>query len=267
MNKKTLIFMKTHFIDDAVLSEYKKLSNSLSENQDCILFIDNHTNFLNISETGTPIVNINIKNENIKCFLYDEKIQAEMNLTYYTDDIENKDLAKLMWYNSDYPFYIIKKYLPNYEYYWSIEYDVFCNGNSYEPFFSIYENNEDDLISQDYSSTVDNDPIWHWINGTEWIYTKEEIHKAFFPVVRLSAKAIDFLYNRRIEHGRIFEKAKEKSNHRWIFCECFVATELYINGFKCSPILNQNIRFLPVYNLNKERIFENPDFKLYHPVK
>ena len=63
---KTFAFMKTHFIDDSVISEYKKFSSA--RETDTILFIDNHTNIIKSS------------NENGFCYMQTTNIDGETNL-------------------------------------------------------------------------------------------------------------------------------------------------------------------------------------------
>ena len=260
---KILVFMKTHFIDSAVISEYIKL-NSTKDIQS-ILFIDNHTNFIK-TNTESPVTIIYFNNININCFLFDLSVFLESNLPYYTDNPDNKDLGKVMWYNSDYSAYIIKKYFPDYDYYWSIEFDVFCNGQ-YSSFFKKYNKNNSDLIMSDYRSLKDSDENWYWDNKNNWIYKDVDKYGGFFPVVRFSSKAIDFLYKKRLEHAIAFDKVKSNPENRWIFCESFVPTELSNGGFECIKLDEPHLRYQPLYNLNKERIFEKPDNRLYHPVK
>ncbi len=265
---KNLVFFKTHYINNAVISEYSKLFSSLPDNFECLLFMDNHAKVIDSSDNEHKIV-LNINNRRINTFLYDKFVQDELKLPYYTDDPDNTDLGKVMWYCSDYPLYIIRKFYPNYDYYWSFENDVFCNGNSYEPFFNKYLNDDSDLIISHYRNTKNKD--WYWIEQTEWCYSQNDIYGCLFPVVRMSHKAIDFLYKKRLKHAIKFQKLitnkKNKKKIRWIFCEAFTATELTNNKFKCKNLDEPYIRWSPTWNLNLERIFENPNFRLYHPVK
>ena len=90
---------------------------------------------------------------------------------------------------------------------------------------------------------------------------------SFFPVIRLSGRAIDILKERRIEHGKIYKNFENDPNARWIFCELFVPTELAKKGYSAKLLENQYLRFNPNFNFNKERVFEFPDYKLYHPVR
>ena len=261
---KTLIFFKTHFLSKAVISEYKKIKSSLNENEELILFIDNNSKFLSESENANLVQDLEIENTLVKCFISNNFILKNLNLPIDIDEC-NPKASKVMWYCSDYPFYIIKNYLPEYDFYWSIEYDVFCNGNSYRIFLDKYES-DSDLIVSDYRN-LNNEFDWHWQYNSDWIYADTPKFGCFFPVVRLSAKAIDFLYNKRIEQGEFYKRFETKVGAYWPFCELFVPTELSNNGFKIQNLDTENLRFAPVYNLSVERIFEDPDFKLYHPVK
>ena len=90
---------------------------------------------------------------------------------------------------------------------------------------------------------------------------------SFFPLVRISSRAVEHLYRTRIMQGQLFEEIKNPSYTRWIYCETYVPTELTKAGFKCRLLDTEKLRDQPNYNLNKERIFEFPDNKLYHPVR
>lgn len=266
--------MRTHYINTAVVSEYNKLMSSLDDSFHCILFIDNHENIIH-TKKNVVTLSLIINNLTVNAFLYSETVHKELKLPYYTDNPENQDFGNMMWYNSDYPLYAIRKYFPGYDYYWSFENDVFCNGNSYKPFFNNYKKDDSDLIISDYRDVSD-EKDWYWQYNTDWCFEQNRVYGCLFPVLRMSAKAVDFLYKKRLEHAKIFKKlltnskknlTQEHNNLRWIFCEAFTATELTNNGFKCRSLEEPYIRYLPVYNLNVQRIFENPDFKLYHPVK
>ena len=87
-----------------------------------------------------------------------------------------------------------------------------------------------------------------------------------FAVVRLSARAIDFLYKKRLEHFKPFTNSSVP-NKKWIFCEIFVPTELTNGGFICENLNEPHVLFFPNIYLNDKRIFLKPDNLLYHPVK
>lgn len=263
--KKTLFVFKTHFIEKYVVDEFIKLQNSLNAFEEALLFIDNHKCTLG-QKFQNPINEIYLYNKPIKCFIFDENIFNKFKLPSYTDNPQNCLLENVMWYCSDYPYYILNYYLPEYDYYWNIEYDVYCNGNSYREFIDEYSKNKADFLASHYEKLTQNSD-WHWKNNSDWIYKNKPLYKSFFPVTRLSSNAINFLYKQRLKHSEIFKNLTNYESNRWIFTELFVPTELSNNSFICEEIKNQYLRYMPVYNLNKERIFENPDYKLYHPVK
>lgn len=262
---KTLVFMRTHIISKGVISEFLKLKNSTD--YDCILFIDNHKKIIP-GDFNEPVQNLDFFDglvKDIKCFLFDENIFSSFKLPYYAKKNKKQSLSKIMWCCGDYTFYAIKKYFPEYDFYWHFDNDVFCNGKSYSDFFKRYENNNSDLLVNNLSK-IDYDSTWWILGKSEWMYGVAEKYSSFFPIVRLSAPAIDFLYKKRIEHKEIFQKLKRSKKNRWINCELFVPTELLNNGFTGENIM-QPLRFLPEYDLNEDRIFETPDNLIYHPVK
>ena len=243
----------------------QKLMSSMNDDESAILFIDNHTNFLQLEENDNPIQSLQLENLKVNCFIYDKKIHDEMLFPYYSQQGKTDDLGEIMWHCSDYSFYVIRKYLPEYDYYWQIEADVFCNGDSYRPFIDRYSNDNDLIINQ-YREIV-KEVDWFWKVRAEWIYKDTTKFAGFFPVVRLSGKAIDFLYPKRLEHAAVFSNSMNNPDYMWLHCEIFVATELSNNGFKCQNMNSENLRYLPVYKLNEEKKFKNPDNMLYHPVK
>ena len=260
---RKLVFMKTHKIEPYVIIEYEKLRRSLNMFDDCWLFIDNSTEIIP-PDNDIPTKIVGFNDVDLKCFFYNEYVHKQSNLPYFTDNKENNDCSKLLWYNGDYPFYYMRNYFPNFDYYWCTEYDVFCNGKSYKPFFNQFKKDNSDFIAAEYKVTeLAPDTLY----DSEWVYGKDTHYQSFFPVIRLSGRAIDFLYRRRLEEGKFFEQIKSDPNVKWIYCEIFAPTELTRAGFKCKSLDTEHLRFSPDYNLSKERIFEHPDNKLYHPVR
>lgn len=257
-----LIFLTTHIINKAVISEYKKLINT--QGYDCVLAIDN-------SKLELPYKNRieqqTFFNQKVKCFFFDENIHKELNLPNITFTNLNSKFEDIMWYNGDFRYYFIKKYFPDYDFYWQIEYDIFCNGTSYQHFLDKYINYTEDFLCVNYRQ-LSKTGKWYWLRDIDWIYqNKSTVYGSFFPITRLSTKAIDFLYRKRLEHEVIYKNLKDKTNTRWLHCELFVPTELKYNNFSCANIIEPKIKFSPEIDINEDRIFEIPDNQLYHPVK
>ena len=261
--KKTLAFISTHIINPAVISEYNKLSKV--KDIDCILLIDN---MCVKYEFENRIQEVEFLGTKVKCLFFDEKLNNEMNLPPFSWSKTEASFKDIMWYNADYRYMYARKYFPDYDYYWQFDYDVYCNGTSYEPFFSKYSNRDEDLLICDYREEK-REGQWFWSKDVGWIYPQDTIIASFFPISRLSGNAIDYLYNRRIEQAKIYKDIPDKSHSRWLFCEIFVPTELKLANFKCDGIYEKYVSekaWNVEFDLN-DRLFERPDNLLYHPIK
>ena len=191
-----------------------------------------------------------------------------MKLPLFSWSSTKASFKDVMWYNADYRFVYAKKYFPDYDYYWQFDYDIYCNGISYEPFFSKYSNRDEDLLICEYREEK-KDGEWFWTKDLEWIYPQDKIMASFFPISRLSGKAIDYLYKRRLEQRITYENIPDKTHSRWLFSEVFVPNELALAGFKCNGIYEKYVSadaWNVEFDLN-DRLFEKPDNELYHPIK
>ena len=254
---KTLLILSTHFIDENIISEYLKMRNT--PNVDAILAIDNNAYKYDFK---TRIENKIFYGSSVKCFFFDSKLHDEMELPYFNYSDETT-FGGVMWHNCDYRFYYIKKFFPDYDYYWQFEYDVFCNAETYEGFLKKFETSRADLIIKNFRQEKLNG-TWGWTHGMDWIYHNQELYGGLFPAVRLSARAVDFLYKRRLAHKNIYKLNDSES--RWAHCELFTPTELMNNGFSCENLDEPNVHLQNFY-LNDDRFFLKHDDKLYHPVK
>ncbi len=256
---KTLAFLQTHIITKGIINEYKKIENS--GNVDCILFINNLSN--KFDENEELVQEKEFYGEKVKCFFFNDKKLSETGLPCYTNKSKN-DKNGILWYNADYALYIVYKYFPNYEYYWRLEYDDFFNDTTWKAFFEKYENDNTDLIIPDFREADNKD--WSWQEHSNWVYDGVKTYRSFFPVVRLSKQAAEKLYNARLEHKEKFKNINLNSGSRWIFCECFVPTEVMKNNLTAKS-LDDAVLLPREIDLNEDRIWQNPDKKLYHPVK
>ena len=258
---KTLAFISTHVINRAVISEYVKLSKV--QNCDCILAIDNTSlNYL-IKER---ITEKEFYGTTVRCFFFDKTVHNELDLPWFSENRETDKFQEIMWYNCDYRFYYVKKYYPNYDYYWQFEYDIFCNGTSYQAFFDKYSNHQKDLLILNFRKEQVNGN-WYWSKNMAWQYGISQIYGSLFPIVRLSGTAVDYLYKQRIAQKDIYKSIKNKKHACWPYCELFVPTELATSGFTVFGMEEKQISWNQEYDLNEDRLFEHPDDLLYHPVK
>lgn len=258
---KTLAFISTHIINRAVISEYIKLSRV--KNCKCILAIDN-TN-LNI-HSNSPIAEKEFFGSKVTCFFFDKSIHNELNLPWYTQDQKTDNFSKIMWYNCDYRFYYVKKCFPDFDYYWQFEYDIFCNGSSYQSFFDKYSTRKQDLLILNFRKEQV-DGSWWWSKNTGWLYKHTPVYGSLFPIARLTSAAIDYLYNQRLKQKELYQNIKDTKANNWPYCELFVPTELVNYGFTVFSMIEPQVTWNKEYDLNEDRLFEHPDNLLYHPVK
>ena len=259
-NNKTLLFIATHIINEHVINEYSKLEKT--GGYDCLLVIDN-------ANLKMPFISRICKKKfygkTVNCFFTDEKVHKKLKLPYMTFKEQYSKYSTVVWFNCDYRFYYVRKYFPNYEYYWQFEYDVYCNDSTYKPFLDKYiDRNEDLLSAMLFPTSKDTD--WWWVKDIDWVYDdKTSLHGCFIPVCRMSGSAADFLYNKRLEHAALYNSIKHEDK-QWVECELFVSTELMNNNFSCSKIDEKNV-ISEEFIIKDNPIFEKPDGMLYHPVK
>ena len=258
---RTLAFISTHIINRAVISEYRKLSKVV--NCDCVLAIDNTS--LQIPWTS-PVMEMEFYNTKVICFFFDKALHDALHLPWFTGNHKTDKFSEIMWYNCDYRFYYVRKIFPGYDCYWQFEYDIFCNGDSYQPFFDTYAKHTEDLLSTHYRAEQMNGN-WPWSKNVDWNYKDMPIYGSLFPIVRLTGRAVDFLYGQRLKQEELFENMSGSKNDAWPFCELFVPTELVNNGFTAASMEEKQITWNNEYDLNEVRLFEHPDNLLYHPVK
>ena len=228
-------------------------------NVDAILAIDNNAYKCNFQNR---IENKIFYGISVKCFFFDSNLHDELELPYFSHT-SKKNFSDVMWYNGDYRFYYVRKYFPNYDYYWQFDYDVFCNAPTYEGFLKKFADDRSDLLIEKLSLGQEaNESRWDY--KLDWVYKNHAIYSGFYPAVRLSARAIDFLYRRRLAHKEIFNPENWEGD--WAFCEIFTPTELMNNGFSCANLNEPNIHFENIY-FNDDRVFLKPNNKLYHPLK
>ena len=261
MNMKTFAFIKAHKITLGLIDEYLKIKAS---GIDSIILLDNKNEEYDVKDNC--LQDINYYGVDVPCYFMNFEIYQKHKFPGYYDEKDGDNFNHFMWYNADYPIYLVANLFPDYDYYWQIEYDVYCNGKSYKTFFDEYENNKSDLLICRYGIASNQ---WWPTEKTDWVWSKD-IRKCccILPIMRLSRSAANYLYEKRLEHGEIYKKQMDSEDARWIFCEIFVATEITNSKlFKGAPILNQVITDRPIINLAETRLYLMPDNKLYHPVK
>lgn len=255
---KQIAVLRTHLIEKFIIQEYQKMKGN---NIEVFLQIDNQNHI--IKEHNSGLFDLIFFNTTCKCILTNKDTLKKINLPLIADYDYTEDIGKILWYNGDYIAYIVNKLLPDYEYYWFFDYDCFYNGKNYNNFFDYYEHIHSDFIC---SVIQPASKSWSWQANSDWIYKNEQKMQSFFPVFRLSKRAILHLFKQRLKHQQIFNDSNYPYK-RWINCELFVPTELRLNNMSMTKIEDHRLRFKPSYDLSRDRIFLTEDELLYHPVK
>jgi hypothetical protein len=146
--------------------------------------------------------------------------------------VESIHNAPLLWYFGDYALYCAHHYIPDYDYYIMIEYDVaFVRGNVYalESLISQLGDARHDLVATFFRRAV---PDWVWSKTCgNWF---RDVYGIFFPLVVLSKRALQYLYD-----WRKCEAANPSESGPYVFCEAFVPSALMAAGeYRCAD-LNQ----------------------------
>lgn len=168
---------------------------------------------------------------------------------------------------------------PEYDYYWSVEYDVEFTGH-WHIFFDAFKNNDSDMLSSHIEGHCADNEQWPW--WTSLSFSPEdaisfgEYVKSFNPIYRLSHRALSFLDD--------FLKHEGNQGH----FEALLPTILKHHGFTLQDIggtgfltptefrnrfyvqgagiNNGTIRWRPIF-LQKEIEALGVKDKLFHPVK
>ncbi|WP_152047141.1 hypothetical protein [Aureimonas psammosilenae] len=128
------------------------------------------------------------------------------------------------WYNIDYPLYMFAKAYGGYDYYVVVEYDVGIEG-SIDRIVEDMARSGYDSIGYDSGQPMKQ---WGYRKSAVDFYEAHEMRKELYCFSVFSARALAFLYARRVEMGRL---VAERPEMKWPHCEIFIPTELAKNGF------------------------------------
>lgn len=169
-----------------------------------------------------------------------------------------KDKSKQLWYNCGHLPIMYYLENPNYDYYWSIEYDVYFYGD-WNFFFDKFKNVTDDFLGmyiRDYKYTT-NDLYWSYFKDKN-DYT--ERLASFGPVQRYSNKLL----------ATVASELKKGNHAYYEILFPSVAKEFNMTIKEINDIYN----FYDIFTMNDEplnlfKIVHLPHSKnkLFHPVK
>ena len=206
MPSRSLVVFRTHFIDQRLLDFIGLIA--AAPDYEVVVAVDEISR--TVDTHGLPKLSMNAA--------------AFEALGLFTE------LGDLLWRCGDYPLYLARQAYPDAAHYWLIEYDVAINRPDPAGFFREF----DDAHAQDFLSTHfrERESWWEWGDPMQGEYTV--VWRSYFPLVRLSGRAIDFLLQRRrLASTRIMAIAPQ-FRPSWPNDEAFVACELHYNGFDCA---------------------------------
>lgn len=140
------------------------------------------------------------------------------------------EVADIFWRCGDYPLYLARKRYPKCDKFWLIEYDVTINRADPVSFFTeIDAAHEHDFISAHFRKAED---WWTW--GYPMRDYSSDVYRAYFPLVRMSGRALDFVMAERARITGGFRQIFQERQLEWPNDESFIATTLQNNGFQCA---------------------------------
>ncbi|GJD78046.1 hypothetical protein [Methylobacterium gregans] len=179
--------------------------------------------------------------------------------------------SSYLWMLGDYALYGCRNAVPNFDFYWLIEQDVAIRYTEALEFFKIFDGAQEDLIAPELGR-VDRS-WWTWTETMEPFVGRT--WRCFFPVTRLSGRAIDYLFHRRKSVFSHIAATRDKTGTvlRIPNDEAFVASELCEAGFLCRDINDFNERIYCTDTFRFRRPFPAgfldvmaADRRIYHPV-
>ncbi|WP_297195194.1 hypothetical protein [uncultured Campylobacter sp.] len=257
--QKTLAIMRTHKINEAIISEFAKMQNC---GVDTLLLINNSYGAVE-NDKSTKIKELEMFGTKVKCLVLYQQDYIE--LGFYNFD----DVGYNFWFNVTYGLFIAKQYFDSYDYYWYFDYDVFLNAPNYKDFFDFYKKDDADFIISHFRKESYDKTSWCWITNTQWAYydSKVFLHGCLFSNERYSARFVNHIFEKYKEMTQKFQQFN--GNKQWLHPEFMCATEAVKYGFKIRNFTDDGhyISLAPHYVDLNNRLFLKPDNKMYHPCK
>lgn len=167
------------------------------------------------------------------------------------------------WRCGDYGFYLARHLFPAETHYWMIEYDVRISGDAARFFATCATHPGVDLLAADVRPTARD---WWWCANVA--ASDVQPHRCFFPVVRLSAQAVDILAAKRRAHSR-----RAFRRMLWPNDESFVATAAVAAGLSIADLNSLGERFYDGETYSYTNVLDGELFvaddaepRLHHPV-
>lgn len=143
-----------------------------------------------------------------------EKISHDNDFSAY--GLPNFPASRVLWYNADYALYALRRALPGMALYALVEYDAVINID-FGSLLEVARERQLDLVTSGIAPAT---PDWFWTQYVAHFYEKPL--GSFLPIIIISARAIDFLLQKRLE----MVKPIISDFHDWPFCEAFIPSAL-----------------------------------------
>lgn len=139
-------------------------------------------------------------------------------------------IGDIFWRCGDYPLYLARLRFPECSTFWLCEYDVAINRAEPISFFQEMDAAHD----HDFLATHFRRPEEWWSFRHAMTARYAEVWRSYFPLVRLSGRALDFAMAERAAASAEMELIPPERRPEWANDEAFVATVLQNNGFRCA---------------------------------
>ncbi len=173
---------------------------------------------------------------------------------------------KCGWRCGDYAYYVARQAVPDYDFYWLTEPDVWVNTGDLAGFMAGFGASGADFLA---SRLRPANAGWDWHRTMADRY--ERVFGCIFPITRLSGRAIDHLHAAR---RAARQRPSEELFAAWPNDEVFVATELMNHGFACADFNDVLPGSYTEHSLrtglphDREDLLRGaPDGLIYHPVR
>lgn len=168
----------------------------------------------------------------------------------HTSDISDLGIEYLsefnLWYNGDYPLYVLMDKYKDSDYFIMVENDVLINKNIDFIIKYVYEKKVD-VIFHEFENTTG------WVWETTLKESFDITKKCLFPFLLVSRRVVEYLYKRRKE---IVCNYKNRNINHYPYCEGFIASA--INEIKESIKISSLKEFFDIHHFT----FDNPYYIL-----
>jgi len=238
-----LILIRTHFVDDRIVEMFRRFG--AGGDYDVMVAVD---------ETAGPIESSGLPKLSMTL---DSCVRLGLNVAF----------EQPMWRCGDYLFYHALALKQGYDRYWSIEYDIALNFCDPLEFFRFFDRKADEEYLSTFLEVAGSE--WPWRASAERRFPV--VYASGFALVRLSARAVARLFERRrFEAARLAEARLDAERH-WPNDETFVSSAAPEMGMSMAD-LNKYGEFYSPKTLMRGGVWHPaqlpaPNGKIYHAVR